>query len=129
MHSQGRGVYSTMMRFVQDIDLRRIREGEVMSGICTGFNFGGGHLHDENAVAAVQEQVRFDPGDVMIVWAESQPITRFEQDFKIIDPAVGVLARHLGVRDCVNAQPWLLTARSTEHHVDVGPEALPLGVS
>ena len=131
MHSQGRGVYSTMMRFVQDIDLRRIREGEVMSGICTGFNFGDGHLHDENMIAAVQEQVRFDPGDVMIVWAESQPITRFEQDFKIIDPAVGVLAKGTwSVRDCVNALPWLpdgpipLNITWTSD-----PKRFPLGVS
>lgn len=79
-----------------------------MAGICIGFNFGDGHLHDENMIAAVQEQVQFDPGDVMIVWAESQPITRFEQDFKIIDPAVGVLAKgRWSVRDCVTTQPWL----------------------
>ena len=56
----------------------------------------------------MQEQAGFEPGELIVVWAESQPITRLSQDFKIIDAALGVVARgRWSVTECVTTQPWL----------------------
>ena len=108
LHSNGRGLFSMMLRHVPDVEQRTLREGELVCNTLIGFNFGDGHLHDERLIAAVQEQARFEPGEVIVVWAESQPITRMSQDFKIIDAALGVIARgRWSVIDCVNSQPWL----------------------
>ncbi|GAA1096152.1 DUF3556 domain-containing protein [Tsukamurella spumae] len=108
MHSNGRGLFSTLLSHVPDVEERTLREGELVCNTMIGFNFGDGHLHDATLIAAVQEQVGFEPGELIVVWAESQPITRMTQDFQIIDAALGVVARgHWNVRDCVTAQPWL----------------------
>ncbi|KXP13460.1 hypothetical protein AXK57_04505 [Tsukamurella pulmonis] len=108
MHSNGRGLFSTLLSHVPDVEQRTLREGELVCNTLIGFNFGDGHLHDETLVAAVQEQAGFEPGELIVVWAESQPITRFSQDFKIIDAALGVVARgRWSVTECVTTQPWL----------------------
>lgn len=108
LHSNGRGLFSTLLRHVPDVEQRTLREGELVCNTLIGFNFGDGHLHDETLVAAVQEQVGFEPGELIVVWAESQPVTRMTQDFKIIDAALGVIARgRWSVTECVTTQPWL----------------------
>ncbi|GAA4396699.1 DUF3556 domain-containing protein [Tsukamurella soli] len=108
MHSNGRGLFSTLLRHVPDIEQRTLREGELVCNTLIGFNFGDGHLHDGNLIAAVQEQVGFEPGDLVVVCAESQPVHRMTQDFEIIDAALGVIAKgRWNVDDVVTAQPWL----------------------
>lgn len=108
LHSNGRGLFSTLLSHVPDVEQRTLREGELVCNTMIGFNFGDGHLHDETLIAAVQEQAGFEPGELIVVWAESQPITRFSQDFKIIDAALGVVARgRWSVTECVTTQPWL----------------------
>ncbi len=108
MHSNGRGLFSMMLRHVPDAERRTLREGELVCNTLIGFNFGDGHLHDKRLIAAVQEQVGFEPGELIVVWAESQPVTRYSQDFQIIDAALGVIATgRWNVRDVVAQQPWL----------------------
>ncbi len=108
MHSNGRGLFSTLLSHVPDVEQRTLREGELVCNTMIGFNFGDGHLHDATLIAAVQQQAVFEPGELIVVWAESQPITRLSQDFQIIDAALGVVARgRWSVTECVTTQPWL----------------------
>ena len=73
-----------------------------------GFNFGDGHLHDEDLIRAVQDEAQFEPGEFVVVWVESQPIHRKVQQYKVIDAALGVIERGTWkVADAVNEQPWL----------------------
>ena len=39
-----------------------VREGEVISGVVNGWNFGDGHFHDEQLLDAVQERCEFAAG-------------------------------------------------------------------
>lgn len=108
MHSQGRGLFSLLLKHLPDIDTRTVREGEFVCNSLIGFNFGDGHLHDEDLINAVQRQVGFEPGELVIVWVESQPVHRDEQEYKVIDAALGVIERGTWkVADAVNEQPWL----------------------
>jgi Transmembrane protein of unknown function (DUF3556) len=108
MHSQGRGLYSVLLKNLPDIDKRTVREGEIICNTLVGFNFGDAHLHNEDLISAVQDEARFEPGDVAVVWVESQPIHRRVQHYKVIDPALGVVERGTWrVADVVAAQPWL----------------------
>ena len=59
MHSQGRGLFSVLVKNLPDIDTRAVREAEVVCNSLIGFNFGDGHLHNEDLIAAVQEQAQF----------------------------------------------------------------------
>ncbi|MFE9045225.1 DUF3556 domain-containing protein [Streptomyces sp. NPDC007818] len=108
MHSQGRGLYSLLHRHVPDLDGATVREGEFVCNKLTGWNFGDGHLHDERLIAAVQKRLDFAPGELVVVWCESQPVHRGTQRFKVIDAALGVVERGTWkVADCVEEQPWL----------------------
>ncbi|MCL2541581.1 MAG: DUF3556 domain-containing protein [Nocardioidaceae bacterium] len=108
MHSQGRGLYSLLLDRLPDIDTRTIREGEFMSNLVRGWNFGDGHLHDERMVAAVQARAGFEPGEAVVVYVESQAIHQSFQRYRVIDAARGVVERGTWeVADAVREQPWL----------------------
>jgi hypothetical protein len=108
MHSQGRGLYSVLLKNLPDIDSRTVREAEMGCNSLIGFNFGDGHLHNEDLIEAVQDEAKFEPGEWIIVWVESQPIFRRVQQYKVIDAALGVIERGTwNVVDAVKEQPWL----------------------
>jgi hypothetical protein len=108
MHSQGRGLYSVLLTNLPDIDVRSVREAEIVCNTLVGFNFGDGHLHDEDLIRAVQDEAEFEPGELVVVWVESQPIFSKVQHYKVIDAALGVVERGTWrVADLVAEQPWL----------------------
>ncbi len=108
LHSQGRGLFSVLLKNLPDVDQRTVREAEVVCNTLVGFNFGDGHLHNEDLVRAVQDEAQYEPGELIVVWVESQPIHRRIQHYKVIDAALGVIERGTwNPEDAVNAQPWL----------------------
>jgi hypothetical protein len=108
MHSQGRGLFSVLLRHIPDVDRWTVREAEFACNSVIGFNFGDGHLHNEDLLRAIQTRCGFAPGEFLVVWVESQPIHKKTQEYKVIDVATGVLERGTWkVADAVNEQPWL----------------------
>ena len=108
MHSQGRGLFSLLLRHLPDIDTRTVREAEFVCNSLVGFNFGDGHLHNEDLIRAVQAQANFEPGELVVAWVESQPVHRGDQAYQVIDAALGVIERGTWqVANAVAEQPWL----------------------
>jgi hypothetical protein len=108
MHSQGRGLFSVLLKNLPDIDTRSVREGEFVCNSLIGFNFGDGHLHDEDLITAVQREAAFEPGELVVVWVVSQAWGSKVQHYKVIDAALGVIERGTwAVTDAVAEQPWL----------------------
>ena len=108
MHSQGRGLFSVLYRSLPDLETRTIREAEFACNSVIGFNFGDGHLHNEDLIRALQARCHFAPGEFVVVWVESQPIHKATQEYKVVDAALGVIERgRWRVADAVAAQPWL----------------------
>jgi uncharacterized membrane protein YkgB len=108
MHSQGRGLFSVLLKTLPDIDTRTVREAEFTCNSLIGFNFGDGHLHNEDLIAAVQREAAFEPGELVVVWVESQGWGSKVQHYKVIDAALGVIERGTWkVADAVAEQPWL----------------------
>lgn len=108
MHSQGRGLFSVLLKNLPDIDTRTVREAEFSCNSLIGFNFGDGHLHNEDMIAAVQQEAGFEPGELVVVWVESQAWGSGVQHYKVIDAALGVTERGTWrVADAVAEQPWL----------------------
>ncbi|MFG2029527.1 DUF3556 domain-containing protein [Streptomyces sp. NPDC048825] len=108
MHSQGRGLFSVLLRNLPDLDRRTVREAEFACNSLIGFNFGDGHLHNIDLINAVQSRIGFAPGEWIVVWVESQPIHRGTQQYQVIDAALGVIERGTWkVADAVKEQPWL----------------------
>ena len=73
-----------------------MREGEFVCNSLIGFNFGDGHLHNEDLIQAVQREADFEPGECVIAWVESEAFGSGVQHYQLIDAALGVdRARHL----------------------------------
>jgi Transmembrane protein of unknown function (DUF3556) len=109
MHSQGRGLNSVMLNQLgPDMDAYDLREGEIFANAMVGWNFGDGHLHDEILIEAVQRRCRFEPGECIVVYAESEPLGGGRQQYWVMDAAVGIVERgSWAVEDAVAEQPWL----------------------
>jgi hypothetical protein len=108
MHSQGRGLFSVLMKNFPDLDRCTVREAEFACNSLIGFNFGDGHLHNIDLINAVQSRVGFAPGEWIVVWVESQAIHSKVQHYQVIDAALGVVERGTWrVSDAVKEQPWL----------------------
>ena len=110
MHSHGRALNALFARAAApaDVDDYFVREGEVISGIVTGWNFGDGHFHHDQLLDAVREQVTFAPGDLRVVMLESQPAHIQRQYFRIHDAATGLVEEGwINVRDMIERGPWL----------------------
>ena len=89
MHPMGRMHISALMRHTDSLDDRVQREGEFVSNVLTGWNFGDGHCLDERLIAALQERCQYEPGDVVVAWTESQPAFSKKVQYRVIDAALG----------------------------------------
>jgi len=59
-------------------------------------------------IEAVQKRCGFAPGELVVVWAESEAVGSGRQNYLVIDAAVGVVERgSWAVKDAVSEQPWL----------------------
>ena len=56
----------------------------------------------------MQKEAGFEPGELVVVWVESQPWASKVQKYEVIDAALGVIERGTWkVADAVEEQPWL----------------------
>lgn len=107
MHSHGRALNALALRAADDIEAYDVRDGEVVAGVVLGYNFGDGHFHQEQLLAAVQERCGYGPGELRVVALESQPAHDPRQRYRILDAAEGVVEEGwVDVREMVRCQPW-----------------------
>src|SRR3954462_14926050 len=108
MHSHGRALNGLVPRAVDDVEAYHVREGELVSGVVNGWNFGDGHLHNHQLLEAVQERCGFAPGDLRVITLESQPAHIQRQRYRIYDAASGLIEEGwVNVADMVARGPWL----------------------
>ncbi len=108
MHSHGRALNGLLPRAVEDLEAYDVREGEIVAGVVLGYNFGDGHFHNQQLLAAVQERCHFEPGELRVVVLESQPAHVQHQRYRIYDAADGLVEEGtVEVADMVARQPWL----------------------
>ncbi|MGW4244363.1 DUF3556 domain-containing protein [Nocardia sp. NPDC004722] len=107
MHPHGRALNTLVERAVGDLADYVVRDGETVAGQAVGWNFGEGHLHNEQLLAALQRRCAFGPGELRVVVLESQPIHRQRQHYRIIDAATGLVEQgYVRVADMIARQPW-----------------------
>lgn len=108
MHTHGRALTGLAYRAVDDIAKYDVREGELVAGVALGYNFGDGHFHHAQLLAAIQERCHFEPGELRVVMLESQPMHRQRQHYRIHDAATGPIEEGwVEVADMAERQPWL----------------------
>lgn len=84
-----------------------LTDGERICSTAIGWNFGDGHMHNEQLIAALQKRCGFEPGEVRVMLLDAQPIHRQRQEYRLVDAATGEFERgYVHVADMVTRQPW-----------------------
>jgi hypothetical protein len=107
MHLLGRALGELVPRAVDNFEEYTWMDGELTCGMVLGYNFGEGHLHDEELLHAVQERCGFEAGELRVIVVESQPLGRRTANYRIHDAATGKLAEgEINVHALRERQPW-----------------------
>ena len=109
MNTHGRALFTLAHRAMagQNEDDYVLTDGERLCSTAIGWNFGDGHMHNEQLIAAMQRRCRFEPGEVRVVLLDAQPIHRQTQAYRLVDAATGEFEHGLvKVADMVTRQPW-----------------------
>lgn len=107
MHLHGRTYAHLVPKAVDRLQDYEWVDGELMAGFALGWNFGEGHLHDEQLLEAMQRQCGFDEGELRCVFIESQPLQRQAHDWRIVDARTGELSRgSLAIETLRAQQAW-----------------------
>jgi hypothetical protein len=112
-NSHGRAMFALAHRAMAGHDEKGyvLTDGERICSTAVGWNFGDGHMHNEQLIEAMQRRCRFEPGEVRVVLIDAQPIHRQRQEYRLVDAATGEFERgYVLVADLVNRQPWDDTA-------------------
>jgi hypothetical protein len=108
-NTHGRAMFTLAHRAMagQNEDDYVLTDGERICSTAIGWNFGDGHMHNEQLIEALQERCRFEPGEVRVLLLDAQPIHRQTQQYRLIDAATGEFERgYVEVADMVTRQPW-----------------------
>jgi hypothetical protein len=107
MHLHGRALTALVPKAVDNFQDYAWADGEVIAGMALGWNFGDGHLHDEQLLRAIQAQCGFEPGEVRCIMVESQPIHIQAMHYRIVDAKTGLLEEgHAQISELRARQPW-----------------------
>lgn len=107
MQLHGRALPLLVPRAVDRLEDYEWVDGELVAGLALGWNFGEGHLHQEQLLRSVQAQCGFEPGELRCIFVESQPLGGDTLTWRIHDAASGVLdAGALPVDELRTRQPW-----------------------
>ncbi|MEV2221085.1 DUF3556 domain-containing protein [Nocardia vinacea] len=109
MNTHGRALFTLVHRAMPSghEDEYTLTDGERICSTALGWNFGDGHMHNEQLITAMQERCHFEPGEVRVVLLDAQPIHKQTQSYRLVDAASGEFERGtVNVADMVTRQPW-----------------------
>ena len=107
MHLHGRIHSQLLPRAVERFEDYTWLDGEFVAGLVIGYNFGDGHLHNEELLAAIQDQCGFEDGELRCIFVEAQPLGRSTLHWRIADARTGVREQgHVEVKDLIGRTPW-----------------------
>jgi hypothetical protein len=108
-NTHGRAMFTLAHRAMagQNEDDYVLTDGERICSTAIGWNFGDGHMHNEQLISALHERCHFEPGEIRILLLDAQPIHKQRQEYRLVDPATGEFERgYVKVADMVTRQPW-----------------------
>jgi hypothetical protein len=108
-NTHGRAMFTLAHRAMAGHDENEyvLTDGERICSTAIGWNFGDGHMHNEQLITALQTRCRFEPGEVRVMLLDAQPIHKQRQEYRLVDAATGEFERgYVHVADMVTRQPW-----------------------
>jgi hypothetical protein len=113
MHLHGRALSLLVPKAVERLEDYEWLDGEIVAGMVIGWNFGEGHLHQEQLLESIQTQCAFEEGELRCIFVESQPLGRATLDYRIHDAEKGELERGaLEIPALREGQPWATNVSS-----------------
>jgi hypothetical protein len=107
MHLHGRALAALVPKAVARLEDYEWLDGELVAGLALGWNFGEGHLHQEQLLESIQEQCGFEEGELRCIFVEAQPLGGSSLAYRIADAKRGVLeSGELGLAALRERQPW-----------------------
>jgi hypothetical protein len=111
MHLHGRLLGELVPRALPRFEDYEWLDGEIVAGLALGWNFGDGHLHREELLAAIQSQCAFEEGELRCVMVEAQPLGGKTLHWRIHDARTGLLGEgRADVSQLRERQPWATAA-------------------
>ncbi len=72
-----------------------------------GWNFGDGHLHNEQLLTSLQAQCGWDEGELRCIFVEPQALGGTSLAYRIVDAKTGERERgELPIEEMRERQPW-----------------------
>jgi hypothetical protein len=108
-NTHGRAMFTLAHRAMAGYDEADfvLTDGERICSTAIGWNFGDGHMHNEQLIDALQKRCHFEPGEVRVLLLDAQPIHKQRQEYRLVDAATGEFERgYVMVADMVTRQPW-----------------------
>jgi transmembrane protein DUF3556 len=109
LHLQGRTLGLLLPKAISGRPFQEYNyvDGENVAGSVLGWNFGEGHLGDHRLLQCVQEQCRFEDGELRAITVESQPLFGSTLHWRIVDAKRGVLAEgDAQLDELARRAPW-----------------------
>ncbi len=108
MHLHGRALPLLVPKAVERLEDYEWVDGEIVAGLTLGWNFGDGHLHQEQLLENLQAQCGFDEGELRCIFVEGQPLGRSTLAYRVVDAKTGVIEKgELPVAELRTRQPWV----------------------
>ena len=107
MHLHGRALQMLVPKAVKNIEEYTWRDGELIAGVALGWNFGEGHLHNEQLLQAIQKRCNYESGELRCIFVESQPLGRPHMEWRIVDAKDGKMeSGRVKIDDLMELQPF-----------------------
>jgi hypothetical protein len=107
MHLHGRALPILVRKAVDRLEDYEWVDGEIIAGLALGWNFGEGHLHQEQLLESIQAQCGFEAGELRCVFVESQPLFGSSLAYRICDAKTGQMTSgELPIAELRSRQPW-----------------------
>jgi hypothetical protein len=120
MHLQGRALQIVLPKAVDNMEDYQYVDGELVAGMVIGWNFGDGHLHDEQLLRTVQNECQFEEGELRCAFFESQPFLGSTMEWRISDAKTGPIDKGtVTIKELTELQPWPVESSSTEENQGV----------
>ncbi len=82
-------------------------DGEVIAASVLGWNFGEGHLCDEQLLECIQSQCHFEDGELRAIMVESQPLLGSTLHWRIVDAKRGLIEQgYVELAELKRRAPW-----------------------
>ena len=107
MHLPSRTLHHLLPKTVENLNDYYWIDGELIAGEVIGWNFGDGHLHQEQLLSSIQQRCNFESGELRVIMVESPQLHNGRMHWRIHDAKEGLMEEGYSyIKDMKEKMPW-----------------------